>query len=203
MMKKIGITGTIAAGKTSASILLRRRGFPVFNCDQYAKQTRHKGNIVYEQLLAEFGDVILDEAGDIDAKKLAQRIFQDEQARQKVNALTHPFIQQGMNRFFENHHDMPFVFAEVPLLFEAGLQDYFDQILVVTTSEETAIQRMMEDRNYTIEEAKARFHSQYDPSYQIAHADQVIYNDGTLKDLDHEINLYVGKLRKEARSHAG
>lgn len=200
-MKKIGITGTIAAGKTSVSILLKRRGFPVFNCDQYAKLTRHKGNPVFEQLITEFGDEIKDDSGDIDAKKLAERIFCDETARKKVNDLTHPFIKEGMMRFFENHQDMPFVFAEVPLLFEAGLEDYFDEILVVTTSKETAISRMMEDRDYSRDEAEARFNSQYDPAYQTAHANQVIHNDGTLKDLDHEINLYVGRLRKEARKH--
>lgn len=196
---KIGITGTIASGKTSVSILLRRHGFPVFNCDQYTKMARYKGNPICETIIEKYGEIYRATNGDIDDKKLADLIFQDEEARQYVNSLMFPYVIEGMKKFFSSHEKEAFVFAEVPLLFEANLEEYFDQILVVTCSKDVAIQRMMEDRDYTKEQAEARYRSQKDPQYQIEHADVVLYNNGTLKELNSDLNQYIAKLRKEKR----
>lgn len=197
-MKKIAIAGTIAAGKTSFSILLRRRGFPVFNSDQYARMTRHNGHPACEKIKEVFPGTA-DEHGDIDAKKLADAVFHDEEKRKKLNAIVHPYVIEGMENFFASHSDMPFVFAEVPLLFEAGIEDRFDEVVVVTCKESTAVERMMRDRNYTREEAKARYHSQINKDEQISRADVVIHNDGSLQDLDHEVNGYIRRLRTESR----
>lgn len=198
-MLKIAVTGTIAAGKTSVSILLKRRGFAVFNSDQYARLTTHRGNPCCEKILAAFGQDLADENGDIDRAKLAAVVFGNEEARKQLNAITHPFVKEGLLRFFERNSEQPAVFAEVPLLFEAGWQDLFDHILVITCSKETALTRMMEERDYTREQALARYESQIDPEKQISMADQVIYNDGSLEELDHSVNLYIRDLRKEIR----
>lgn len=198
-MLKIAVTGTIAAGKTSVSILLKRRGFAVFNSDQYARLTTHRGNPCCEKILETFGQDLADENGDIDRAKLAAVVFGNEEARKQLNAITHPFVKEGLLRFFERNSEQPAVFAEVPLLFEAGWQDLFDHILVITCSKETAITRMMEERDYTREQALARYESQIDPEKQISMADQVIYNDGSLEELDHSVNLYIRDLRKEIR----
>jgi dephospho-CoA kinase len=197
-MKKIGIAGTIAAGKTTFSILLRRRGYPVFNSDQYAKLTRHNGHPACEKIKEVFPGTS-DEQGDIDAKKLADIVFHDEDRRKQLNGIVHPYVIEGMRKFFASHQEMAFVFAEVPLLFEAGLQDEFDEIVVVTCKENTAVKRMMQDRGYTHEEALARYHSQIHMEEQVAQADTVIHNDGSLADLDHEVNLYLARLRRENR----
>ncbi|MBR4164188.1 MAG: dephospho-CoA kinase [Solobacterium sp.] len=194
-MKKIGITGTIASGKTTVSILLRRRGMPVFNSDQYAKMCLHKGNARFDEIVKTFGEGILDETGDINNKKLAAIVFSNEEERQKLNAIVHPFVFEGMHKFFAQKEDLPFAFAEVPLLFECHLENEFDEIIVVTCQKETAIQRMMEDRNYTREEAEARYLSQIDPEKQIAAASIVIYNDESIQDLDRKVNQMIGKLR--------
>ncbi|MDO4415493.1 MAG: dephospho-CoA kinase [Erysipelotrichaceae bacterium] len=199
-MIKIGVAGTIAAGKTSVSILLKRRGFAVFNSDQYARMATHKNNPCFAKIIEAFGDELIDKDGDIDRAKLAAIVFHDEEARLKLNSITHPYVKEGLLKFFERNSEQPAVFAEVPLLFEAGWQDLFDHTLVITCKKETAIRRMMEDRDYTEEEALARYQSQIDPEKQIALADRVIHNDGTLEDLDHEINLYIRDLRKEIRN---
>lgn len=198
---KIGITGTIASGKTSVSILLRRRGFPVFNSDQYTKRARYKGNPVCESIIEKYGEDLRANSGDIDDQKLANLIFHDEEARQFVNRVMFPYVIEGMRKFFKSHEKDPLVFAEVPLLFEAKLEEEFDEIMVVTCSKDVAIKRMEEDRDYTEEQALSRYQTQYDPHYQIEHADVVIYNDGTLKELDQKINLYVAKKRKDIRRH--
>ena len=195
-MKKIGITGTIASGKTSVSILLKRHGFAVFNADQYARMCTHNGNVICEQLKKQLPADITDSQGSIDRKKLAELIFHDEEARKLVNSLTHPYVREGMLKFFASHSEEKLVFAEVPLLFEAGMQDDFDRVLVITCSKETAVKRMMEDREYTEEEAVARYETQIDPQIQISQADDVIYNDGSLQELNTEVNRYLRRMRE-------
>ena len=197
---KIAITGTIAAGKTTVAILFRRRGIPVFNADQYAKRSLYQGSVCYEKILEVFGDDITSTSGDIDPKKLARIIFQDNRKREQLNAIVHPFVLEGMQKFFTTNLQQPIICAEVPLLFETGWDQYFDRTVVVTCSEEIAIQRMMEERNYTLEEAKARLSMQVPAEKQIAMADKVIYNEGDLKQLDSQINRWLGELRKDIRN---
>ena len=197
---KIAITGTIAAGKTTVAILFRRRGIPVFNADQYAKRSLYQGSVCYEKILEVFGDDVTSASGDIDPKKLARIIFYDNRKREQLNAIVHPFVLEGMQKFFTTNFQQPIICAEVPLLFETGWDKYFDRTVVVTCSEEIAIQRMVEERNYTLEEAKARLSMQVSGEKQIAMADKVIYNDGNLNELDSQINRWLGELRKDIRN---
>ena len=197
---KIAITGTIAAGKTTVAILFRRRGIPVFNADQYAKRSLYQGSVCYEKILEVFGDDVTSTSGDIDPKKLARIIFYDNRKREQLNAIVHPFVLEGMQKFFTTNLQQPIICAEVPLLFETGWDQYFDRTVVVTCSEEIAIRRMMEERNYTLEEAKARLSMQVPAEKQIAMADKVIYNEGDLKQLDSQLNRWLGELRKDIRN---
>ena len=197
---KIAITGTIAAGKTTVAILFRRRGIPVFNADQYAKRSLYQGSVCYEKILEVFGDDVTSTSGDIDPKKLARIIFYDNRKREQLNAIVHPFVLEGMQKFFTTNLHQPIICAEVPLLFETGWEKYFDRTVVVTCSEEITIQRMMEERNYTLEEAKARLSMQVPAEKQIAMADKVIFNEGDLKELDSQINRWLGELRKDIRN---
>ena len=88
-MKRIGITGTIASGKTSVSILLKKHGFAVFNCDQYAKMATHAANPCFARLIEILGEQVKDASGDIDRAAMAECIFNDEQKRLAVNAVVH------------------------------------------------------------------------------------------------------------------
>ena len=195
---KIGITGTIASGKTTVSYLMKKRGYPVFNADRYAGMCLHHGNPVCEKIAEAFPEV-MDENQDVDRKKMSEMVFSDEDKRKLLNSLVHPYVIEGMKNFFVHQKKVPFVFAEVPLLFEAGLEDDFDKIIVVTCEKETAIKRMMEDREYTKEQAEARLSSQIDGWKQIEKADYVLHNDGDLKQLNDEINQIFKELRKERR----
>ena len=199
---KIGITGTIASGKTSVSILFRRMGFSVFNADNYAKMATHASNPCFQPLLEVLSEDALDESGDIDRKKMASIIFNDEEKRKAVNAIVHPYVIEGMRNFFASHQKDAIVFAEIPLLFEANLEEGFDKVLVVTCDKDTAIKRMEEDREYTRQEALDRYASQIDPSLQVEKADFVIENNGDLKELGSKVNQFVAQTRKEIRRGA-
>lgn len=199
-MKKIGIAGTIASGKTTFCILLKRRGVPVFNSDRFAAMCLHASHPAMKAIREAFPEAV-DDNGDADRAKLASLVFHDEEKRKKLNSIVHPYVIAGMEHFFASHSDLPLVFAEVPLLFEAGLADYFDEIVVVTCSKETAVRRMMEDRSYSREDAESRYEAQISASEQQKLADFVIRNDGTMKDLDHEVNVLMRSLRPR-RHHA-
>ncbi len=183
-MKRIAVTGTIASGKTTVSILLRRKGYRVFDCDGYSRILYRKTDPCYQKIVSAFGDSILDEFGEIDRKKLAAVVFADEDKRLLLNGITHPAIAEGMDRFFLNHPEEDLIFAEVPLLFEAHLESHFDVILVVACEKEKAVARMMEDRGYSKAEAVRRYESQIHPDRQIEQATIVIMNNGTLAQLN-------------------
>lgn len=199
-MKKIGITGTIASGKTSVSILLKKHGFRVFNSDNYAKMATHAGNPCFDRLVEVLGSEVISESGDIDRAIMADVIFHDEEKRKQVNDIVHPYVIEGMRTFFTSCSAQPFAFAEVPLLFEAGIELEFDEICVVTCRKDTAIARMKEDRDYTDEQAEKRYDCQIDPEIQLAKADTVIYNDDSLEALNTQVNTWLRKLRKESRN---
>jgi dephospho-CoA kinase len=195
-MKKIAITGTIGSGKTTVSILLRRRRLPVFDADGYTRICYHRTHPAAERMITEFGEGILDEYGEISRKALADIIFHDEEKRLLLNSIIHPFVLEGLNRFFENHSTEPLVFAEIPLLYEAGWEKYFDICCVITCDDETAVQRLIEDRGMSEEDARARIAAQLDKEEKFRRADDVIYNDGTIKELDHCVALWVRELKK-------
>ncbi len=196
-MKTFGITGTIGSGKSTLSILLRRRHLPVFNADAYSRTAFQKTAASYAQVVDCFGKSILDQNDEIDRKSLAAVVFADEEKRLALDEIVHPYVKEGLLRFLDHHASDPLVFAEVPLLFEAGWEDLFDEVIVVTCERETAIRRLMEDRDFTREEAQARLAHQIDPSVQIAKADVVFHNDGSIKDLDHQLGTWLMKQRKE------
>ncbi|MBQ9327693.1 MAG: dephospho-CoA kinase [Solobacterium sp.] len=193
-MKKIGITGTIASGKTTVSILLRRKGYRVFDCDGYTRSLYLPGQPVYEAIVDTFGEDILDGQGEIDRASLAGIVFSNEEARVKLNSIVHPAVLAGMERFFFNHQEEPLVFAEVPLLFEAHMESAVDEILVVACEHDTAIQRMKEDRGYSEEEAERRYQAMVHPSLQKEQAHYVILNDGTLSELNDKVIAWLEQM---------
>ena len=195
IMKKIAITGTVGSGKSTVAILLRRRRLPVFDADHYASLALQKSNPCFARIVDALGEEILDEQGEIDRKKTAALVFHSEEKRKMLNGNVHPFVKDGMDAFFAHHETEALVFAEIPLLFQEGWQVYFDSTCVVTCSDEHAIERMMENRGYTREEAEARIASQMPRETQISLADHVLYNDGTIKDLDRECAKWIRALK--------
>ena len=190
-MKRIGITGTIASGKTTVAILLRKMGFSVFDCDGYSRILYQKTNPCYEKVVAFLGESILDPFGEIDRKKVAEIIFHDEEKRKGLNAIVHPAVIEGMNRFFSHHTEEDLVFAEVPLLYEAGMESCFDEILILACPKDEAIRRMMDDRGYTEEEALARYQTMIHHEDDADTNTTVLYNDSTIQALYDKVLVYV------------
>lgn len=195
-MKKIGITGTIGSGKSTFAYLIREAGWPVFDADASSRTFLQKGTGSYDEIVAWFGPDVVDELGSLISAAISRRVFGNEENRLMLNQIIHPRVKADLLAFMEAHRQEKLVFAEVPLLYEAGWEDLFDLVTVLTCSEENAVDRLMRDRGYTREQAEGRLRSQVSREIQIAKADKVIHNDGTAEMLAAETARWLKELEE-------
>lgn len=185
-MKKIAITGGIGSGKTTLLEILKRKGYPVFSCDEIYKEVIREAEYI-EKVAALFPDCV--QNGVISKEKLAKIVFSDAEKRAKLNAVAHPMIMQRLLSSMEKL-DNAIVFAEVPLLFEGGYEDLFDHILVIKRDKEERLKAVEKRDGITIQKAQDRINAQFD--YDTTSANLkfsacnaiVITNDKTQKDLE-------------------
>lgn len=204
----VGITGGIACGKTTVSELLTEKGAIPINADEIGHQLLKADSPVIDELINTFGPEILEESGDVSRKKLGAIVFQDKSARERLNAILHPLIiQRSRSRARQLVMEDPscVVLLDAPLLIEAGAYDSVDLIVVVTAASETQLQRILErshaqNRPLTESEAQARIDSQMPVSEKVKYADVVIENDGTLEELNKQVNQLWNQLMNRAKA---
>lgn len=187
---KIAVTGGIGSGKTTVCNLIKKFGYPVFSCDEVYAELINSGKLT-ERLVGEFGEEILTE-GKIDRRKLSACVFGDEEKLQKLNEITHPKIFEEM--FAQAEAFSGLVFFEVPLLFEGGYQNLFDEVLVVLRRVEDRILSVKLRDNLSDEEVRKRIDNQF--NYDIDNFAQyyVIHNQGKINDMAdivHDILLKI------------
>ena len=188
----IGITGGIACGKTTVSGLLADKGAIPINADEIGHQLLKSDSPILNKLTETFGPDILDDSGDVSRKKLGAIVFRDKAALEKLNSLMHPLIiERSRTQARKLVADDPscVVLLDAPLLIEAGAYDSVDLIIVVTSSRELQIKRILErsqsqNRPLTESEAEARIDSQMPVSEKLEYADTIILNNGSLDVLE-------------------
>lgn len=181
---KIAITGTIGSGKSAVSTCLREKGYTVFDCDQVNKEILEQK--AYELLGNDFNDCFEKEV--LNKEKLIKRVFSNENDRKKLESIMHPEILKRMNEIKKE-----FFFAEVPLLFETGWEQYFDRNILIVCDEKIALQRL-KDRGLSKEDAQSRINSQMDVCLKMKKADEIIYNNGTLFELYQNVDECLKKI---------
>ena len=158
MAKKIAITGGIGSGKSAAAQYIQSLGFPVFSCDEIYKQL-----IKTEEYIASvaslFPEAIINSA--IDKRKLSEIVFFDNTKRNALNNLAHPLIMKTLYAHMENCEE-PFVFAEVPLLFEGNFEKDFDFVFVIQRNLDERISAVVSRDNISEENVKQRIAAQFD-----------------------------------------
>jgi len=201
-MIKLGITGGIGCGKSEVCRLLEARGIPIIHADLIARELIDSDEKIKRQLRQAFGSTIYLPTGKLDRSRMADIIFNDEHARQTINKIVHPvvvqFQQQEMERL-EKTGKYQFVGVEAALIFEAGAAKQFDIIIVVAASSETVIQRLMARDGLSRQEIVKRIQSQMPLAEKIKRADIVIHNDGSLDELNHEVNRLLYWLNNQER----
>jgi dephospho-CoA kinase len=180
----IGLTGSIASGKSTVSNMLKEYGFPIVDADVVARQVVEPGSETLKKIAEAFGEEVLTENGELDRKKLGSIIFNDEEKRQLLNSIIHPAIRKEMLRQRDEYLEKgeKTVIMDIPLLFESKLQHFVDKILVVSVSEDVQLERLMKRNQLTEEEAKARIQSQLPLSVKEQGADAVINNNGSIEE---------------------
>ena len=178
----IGLTGSIASGKSTIAEMIRAYDIPIVDGDVIARQVVEKGSPTLQKIVESFGQDVLTEDGELNRPKLGEIIFSNNVKRQQLNSIMHPAIREEMLRkrdayVAEGKH----VVMDIPLLFESKLQHFVEKILVVTVSPELQLERLMKRNNLTEKEAKMRIASQLPLSEKEAGADAVIYNNGTIE----------------------
>lgn len=179
----IGITGSMGSGKSAARQILAGL-IPTIDCDGINRDLLKKGHAGW-QALKEAGLFYGDENGEIDKQAMADAMFEDAKLRQKMEAILQPLIIANMDEWLKNQKSVCAV--EVPLLFECSLQDHFDAIWTVICSDDTALERLKQGRNIDAAEAKRRLALQYPPAKKAELSDVVLYNDGSMLDLQKQI----------------
>lgn len=189
---KIGITGSIACGKSKICEYLQNNGYEVIDADKISYSLTQKGNLCYNKVILEFGEEILQTNGQIDRKKLGQMVFSDSLKKEKLEKIIHPAVID----FIKNYEEKEIVFFEVPLLYEAKMESLFSKIIVVYCNKETQIKRLMERNSFTLEEANLRINSQMDLQKKVEKADYVIDNSYTLDLSIKKVNEVLKEILK-------
>ena len=194
--KIIGITGTIGSGKTAAAHIMQSLGAYVINADIVAREVLLPGSETAKKVRDMFGDdVMLMHTDIIDRKKLAERVFSDDDARNALNMLMLPVIKHEMYAKAETasrvyRHDV--IVFDAPLLIEAGLAEDLTDVWLITCSDEVRTERIMQRNHTTREAAQARIRTRVSDEELARFATVIIENNGSYSEFrDNITKAYV------------
>ena len=197
MSKIYGLTGGIAAGKSTILDFFKTYGCKVYDADQIARQVVEVGSVGLKQIAEEFGQEVLNADQTLNRKKLAEIVFSDSEQLKKLNNITRPLIKKRILKIIADtkaSDENTLSIFEIPLLFEGGYQQYFDGIITIYVSEEVQLKRLMNRNNLTREVALDRINSQMSMSEKLDRADFVIDNSGDLTHLADEFDKLISQL---------
>ncbi|MBE3594107.1 MAG: dephospho-CoA kinase [Candidatus Carbobacillus altaicus] len=189
----IGLTGGIATGKSTVSRLLQKRGFPVIDADQVARDVVRPGEEALAEIVRVFGEDMLKEDGTLDRKRLGVRIFEDDEARKTLEAILHPRIRARMLEAIQKIETIsPYpVIVDVPLLFETGWDRLTDANIVVFAPPDVQKKRLMARDQLSEKEAYERIQAQWPLEEKVKRADWVLDNSGDENALAREVERLI------------
>ncbi|RYG74883.1 dephospho-CoA kinase [Lentibacillus lipolyticus] len=176
----LGLTGSIASGKSTVSLMFDDFNIPVIDADKISREVVMPGEKAYREVVAAFGDTVLRDDKAIDRKKLGAIVFDDEEKRKMLNSIVHPAVRERMvsKRDVYVSSGAKSVVLDIPLLYESNLTHFVDKTIVVYVDEQVQLERLMERDGYTEKEAEQRIKAQMPVKEKAARADAVIDNNG-------------------------
>lgn len=191
----VGITGSIATGKTEVTKYLREKGYVVVDADEIVKEEKAKNKSIYRALLEKMGKDILLDNKEIDDKKLAQFIYENDDNRQWIDAIIHPIVKEKMQEKIENIAE-ELIFISVPLLFEAHFEHLCDKIICVYADPEVEVQRLIMRNHLRYDEAILRISKQISQQEKCERADYIIDNSFELCYTLEQVDKIVKEVKK-------
>lgn len=190
-MKVIGLTGGIASGKSTISMLLKNRGAVIIDADEIAREIITPGKPAWRAVIEHFGrDILMDEK-NIDRKKLGRIVFSDRKLLETLNGITHPAIVREIKERLEHYRkeNAKVVVVDAALLLETGINSLVDEVWVVAVDEKTQLKRLLDrEKNMSLEEAMNRIMAQMTLDEKIKMADKIIDNSGSIEETEQQID---------------
>jgi dephospho-CoA kinase len=191
---RVGLTGGIASGKSTVSSMLRELGAVVIDADALAREVVERGTPGLAAVVAEFGDGLLTDEGELDRPAMGALVFADEAARRRLEAIVHPLVFERIVALEADAPPGAIVVHDIPLLAESGRAGTFDAVIVVEAPADVQVERMVRERGWTESEALARIAAQATPQDRRALATYLVENTGTLADLRRRVEEIYAEL---------
>lgn len=196
---RIALTGGIASGKSLVAEMFLKLGVPVIDTDVIARQIVEPGKPALDEIRERFGEEIIDAAGNLDRRELRKRIFSDSEARIDLENILHPRIGAETLRQV-GLAGGTYQLIVVPLLVGSKLLELVDRVLVVDCDEETQVRRLLARDSETVAQARRMLAAQSSREDRLAIADDVISNDGSLRQTrDQVLKLHEAYVRLAER----
>jgi dephospho-CoA kinase len=187
-VRLIGLTGGIGAGKSTVSAGLAAKGAAVIDADAIVRELQQPGTVVFTEMVERFGPGVVTPDGELDRAAIAEVVFTDETALADLGAIVHPRVHEEIQRRLDEYGPTDrVVILDVPLLVESGWEGMRGTI-VVDLDPDVAVQRLIEHRGFTEDDARNRIAQQATREHRLSKADFVIDNHGQPQELDPEID---------------
>lgn len=185
----LGLTGGIGCGKSIVGKHLKQLGLRHLDTDRTAREVVRLGSDGLTRVLQAFGTSVSTPSGELDRVKLGEIVFKDPEKRRRLEAILHPLILERVTNFVEEarKEDLHAV-VEIPLLYEKGREELFDEVWVVATTRELQNERLAHRNGWSQEQIEERLSSQMPLDDKIERADTVIWNVGTLEELRESVS---------------
>jgi len=197
-MLKIGLTGSIAVGKSFVCDVLRKLGCHVLDADQTARDVVKKGTLGLQLITEHFGKGFLQPNGELDRTRLGAIIFADREKRQLLNSIVHPLVHQAQDawmRALQETDPSGIAIIDAALLIESNGHRRFDKLIVVWCEPEIQVERLMLRNNFTREQARQRIEAQMPQEEKKQFADYLIDTSNGFEDTRRQTLEVYDRLR--------
>ena len=195
-MLYVGLTGNIASGKSEAATRFAELGATIVDADVLARDAVAVGSAAYKRVVERWGPEILSPDGSLDREALRHTVFADKAQLEELNAIVHPGVNRLRRKIVaeaRNRGDAVLIYV-IPLLFERRLANEFDQIVLVDAPKEVRLDRLVNRRGITEEDAGNMIAAQMLAELKRARADFVIENDGSMEELRNQVDAVWQRL---------
>ena len=195
-MTVIGITGNIGSGKGTVCQILAHLGAIIIDADKLAHEAYQPHSYTWQELITNFGKDIVKANEEIDRQKLGQIVFADPAALARLNKIVHPETYRMVKQKIDSYRRQgaKTIALEAALLIEAGWMNLMDELWLVIAPDDVVLQRLTEHKGSDRAEILARLKSQMLPEEKIKYADEIIYNDSDLNQLEAKVTELWHKL---------
>ena len=196
-MKLVGLTGGIASGKSTVAEILKRQGAAIINADILAREVVEPDRQAWTEIVNAFGTAVLQPDRALDRQKLRAIIFDDPDARKKLESIIHPQVRALAEQRIREHAAAGYavIVYEVPLLFEGNLQEWLRPVILVACDVDTQRNRLQSRDNLSAAQAQKHIDAQMSLEAKRRLADYVIENNGSLEDLKRQVQAVLEKIK--------